>query len=299
MTPSELSSLQNILHQTRAAWVAGHNPLLELTPDERLRRLGAVPPEGVSGLGARERRASEAQASVVISAALPVAVDWRAFNGHNYISCVKDQGGCGSCVAFGTAATIDGAMRVIDGAPLWTTKGNTLQDVSEAQLYYCSKTTSDQHNCATGWWPDSALAYAESTGLAPASCFPYTAGDQPCNLCKDWNKMLTKVAKTSKFTSSNDMKQWLATKGPLITCFTVYDDFFAYQSGVYTRHNNTVAGGHCVCCIGYSNTLNAWLCKNSWGPTWGIGGYFWIGYGQCGIDAEMWNIESFSAIYHK
>ncbi len=298
MTPSELSSLQNTLTQTHATWVAGHNPLLELAPEQRLLRLGAVPPEGLAGLRARETRAASEHAAATISAELPVAVDWRAFNGHNYISCVKDQGACGSCVAFGSAATIDGAMRVIDSAPLWTTKGNTLQDVSEAQLYYCSKTAADQHNCATGWWPDSALAYAVSSGLAPASCFPYTAGDQPCHLCNDWNKLLTKVSKTTKPTAANDMRQWISTKGPMIACFTVYDDFFAYQSGVYIRHSNNVAGGHCICCIGYSNTLNAWLCKNSWGPTWGIGGYFWIGYGQCGIDSEMWGVESFSAIYH-
>jgi C1A family cysteine protease len=303
MTPTELSSLQNTLRRTNANWLAGHNPLLDLAREERLQRLGAVHPDGIAGLRARETRAAQAlaaalEAAAPVPATVPAAVDWRAYGGHSYISCVKDQGGCGSCVAFGTSATIDGAMRVIDSAPLWTAKGNTLHDVSEAQLYYCSKTASDQHNCASGWWPDQALAYAKATGLAPADCFPYTAGDQPCHLCPNWNTMVTKVNQTTILHTVIDMRQWLATKGPLICCFTVYDDFFAYQSGVYTRQNNTVAGGHCVCCIGYSNFLSAWLCKNSWGPTFGIGGYFWIGYGQCGIDAEMWGVDSFSSIYH-
>ena len=183
MTPADLSLLQNTLSQTRATWTAGHNPLLDLTHAERILRLGAVHPDGLAGLQAREAR--PAAATIAPQASLPTSIDWRAYNGHNYISCVKDQGNCGSCVAFGSSATIDGAMRFIDNAPLWTTKGNTLQDVSEAQLYYCSKTPSDGHNCATGWWPDSAFAYAEHTGLAPASCFPYTAGDQPCKLCAD------------------------------------------------------------------------------------------------------------------
>jgi C1A family cysteine protease len=296
MTPQELSFLQNSLYQTRASWTAGHNPLLDLSDADRLRRLGATPPRGAPTL--REREAKASAALHVHPTTLPTAIDWRSYGGHNYISCVKDQGGCGSCVAFGSAATIDGAMRVIDNAPLWTKKGNTLTDVSEAQLYYCSKTSTDQHDCASGWWPDSAFAYAENTGLVPAFCFPYTAGDQPCALCHDWQHMLTKVKKTVTLSTPNDMKAWLATKGPLDTCFTVYDDFFAYQSGVYTRHNNTVAGGHCVCCIGYSEAAHAWLCKNSWGPTWGIGGYFWIGYGQCGIDSEMWGVESFTHIHH-
>lgn len=296
MTPQELSTLKSVLREANATWAAEHNPLLDLAPEHLRLRLGAVPPAGQPSLAERETRAM--QRPKTVAPALPNAVDWRSYNGQNYISCVKDQGQCGSCVAFGTSATIDGAMRVIGGGPLWTTKGNTLHDVSEAQLYYCSTTANDQHNCATGWWPTSALAYAHTTGLAPASCFPYTAGDQPCNLCKHWKTMVTKVGNTASLNSADTMKQWLATKGPLITCFTVYDDFFAYQSGVYTPQNNTVAGGHCVCCIGYNDTLNAWLCKNSWGPTWGIGGYFWIGYGQCGIDSDMWGIDSFTTIYH-
>jgi len=29
-----------------------------------------------------------------------------------------------------------------------------------------------------------------------------------------------------------------------------------------------------------------------------MGGYFWIGYGQCGIDAQMWGIDTFTKLYH-
>jgi C1A family cysteine protease len=94
------------------------------------------------------------------------------------------------------------------------------------------------------------------------------------------------------------MKTWLATKGPLITCFNVYADFFAYSSGVYKYQSGAFQGGHCVCVIGYSESLSAWLCKNSWSAYWGMGGYFWIGYGQCGIDAQMWGIDSFNKLYH-
>lgn len=305
MDAKELTALQAALKDS--TWVAEHNPLLDLTPEARRIRLGAKPPTGEPSLAERETRAAAAFKAAVAApavagpeaaAALPGAVDWRAHGGHNYITGVKDQGQCGSCVAFGTSAAIDGAMRIIDAAPIGTPKGNTLHDVSEAQLFYCSKTPQDQHNCETGWWPTAALAYAHATGLAPETCFPYTAGDQPCKLCANWQKELTKVGTTVSLTNAAAMRSFLATKGPLITCFTVYDDFYAYHSGVYIHKSGALEGGHCVCCIGYNLSKKAWLCKNSWGATWGMGGYFWIGFGQCGIDADMWGIETFNAIYH-
>ncbi len=303
MASEELIALQSILKEANASWTAAHNALLELSLEERHARLGVTIPAGESSLAERESRAL-ANLRVHLAALAapqglqPAGVDWRNYNGHNYISAVKDQGNCGSCVAFGTGATIDGQMRIDYGGPLGTPKGQQLQDVSEAQFFYCSKTPQDQHNCQTGWYPTSAFAYAHATGLTPESCFPYTAGNQACNLCKDWQKLLTKVGATTSLTSAAAMKEWLATKGPLDTCFTVYEDFFSYHSGVYRHSSGALAGGHCVCCIGYSNPLQAWLCKNSWGPTWGLGGYFWIGYGQCGIDSDMWGIDNFTAIYH-
>lgn len=66
---------------------------------------------------------------------------------------------------------------------------------------------------------------------------------------------------------------------------------FAYHSGVYHHVSGTSVGGHCVCCVGYDDHDKFWICKNSWGPSWGDGGFFKIGYGEVGIDAQMWAVE--------
>ena len=92
-------------------------------------------------------------------------------------------------------------------------------------------------------------------------------------------------------TNAEDMKLWLSTRGALATCFTVYQDFFAYHTGTYHHVSGTAVGGHCVAVVGYDDKNRMWICKNSWGPNWGAGGFVNIGYGEVGIDAQMWAVE--------
>ncbi len=70
-----------------------------------------------------------------------------------------------------------------------------------------------------------------------------------------------------------------------------------YRKGIFINQTDNPLGGHCVCCIGYDDDKEAWLCKNSWGDQWGDGGFFWIKYGDSSIDDEMWGINGFDKIY--
>ncbi len=294
--------LQAVIDANVAAgmgWTAGPTSMLNLSKEERLRRLGYVPGPGEPSLTEREMAAISklAAGAANLAAAAPSAYDLRNVGGRNFISPVVDQGSCGSCVAFGTAAAINGAMRVSRGVATNDPNSGSLKELSEAQLFYCGAAPQG-YSCGTGWWPSAALSYCQTTGLVPASCFPYTAGDQSCKLCSNWEAKVTKPSGSTLLTSSSSMKEHMVTKGPLVACFKVYDDFFAYQGGVYKWNGvSGFAGGHCVCAVGYSDSQKAWLCKNSWGTGWGMQGYFWIGYGQCGIDAEMRGIDGFTKIY--
>jgi hypothetical protein len=106
---------------------------------------------------------------------------------------------------------------------------------------------------------------------------------------------LTHISSWTSLTSQAAMKAFIAQTGPMSACFTVYEDFYYhYTGGVYEYNAATsgnVVGGHCVSIVGYSDAGQYWICKNSWGSSWGEAGYFRIGYGDCGIDAEMWGIN--------
>jgi Papain family cysteine protease len=67
----------------------------------------------------------------------------------------------------------------------------------------------------------------------------------------------------------------------------VYRDFMAYKSGVYKAASRELLGYHAVCCVGYSEAEQAWICKNSWSDRWGDGGYFKIAYGEAEIDTRF------------
>lgn len=281
LQPSQLNA---ILKESNVGWEAGDTSVSMLPPEQQVLRLGYSPGPGEETL---EQRIAVSTANLAVATAAavgyPASYDWRNVAGKNFITPVRNQGGCGSCVAFGSTATVEGTFRAQRGNP------DLAVDLSEAQLFYCVA-KSQGRNCANGWWVGPALD-AYKNGIADEACFPYTAGDQNCNLCSDSANRLTKITGWHAITNPADMKTWLSTKGPLATCFTVYNDFFSYTSGVYKHVTGAEAGGHCVCCVGYDDAQGCWICKNSWGTGWGQTGFFLIAYGDCGIDSTMWAVE--------
>jgi C1A family cysteine protease len=281
-----VADLQAHLTRSNARWRAEVTNLSHLSETQKLRRLGATHPQGRAGMATREAQSLEMATRTMATGIRGIASrwDWRNVNGQNYVTAVKDQGGCGSCVAFGSIATAETALRVEQQTP------SLAIDLSEAQLFYCEGRAHGR-NCDNGWWPDQALQCLANPGVADDPCFPYTPGDQNCNLCANWELRVTKVANFHKLSDHAAMKSWLSTHGALVTCFNVYDDFYSYRTGVYQHVLGDLAGGHCVSVIGYDDTAQCWICKNSWGSGWGDSGFFRIAYGQCGIDAEMWAVD--------
>jgi C1A family cysteine protease len=259
---------------------AARTSVSELTPEQKRRRLGA---ESLL-LPELEKRATIERHAMRGAGSYPGAFDWRNVNGQNYVTPVRDQGGCGSCVAFGSAAAVEGTFQVQRGNP------NSGIDLSEAQLFYCYA-AQDGMNCESGWWPDNAYKHIQTQGVTTEQYFPYSAGDQACSPQQGYDSALLFINGFHTEVDVTAMKDWIANVGAVATCFTVYDDFFYYAGGIYSRTSDQVAGGHCVCIVGFDDNQNYWVAKNSWGTGWGEQGFFRIAYGQCGIDAQMWLVE--------
>lgn len=282
--------LRSLLTEKRETWRAAETSMSALPDEEFQRRLGAAPPEGVTLADietAAARQRAEVQASTRAAGA-PAAYDLRNVGGKNFITDIKDQGSCGSCVAFGVCAVMEGTLRVQLDDP------DRVIDLSEAHLFYCHGRAQGRR-CDNGWIPDAALQTCQDVGIVDEACYPYTAGDQDCTgRCSNWQQRLHKVTRFHTLASPADMKTWISTKGPLTACFIVYGDFRYYKSGVYRHVSGEQLGGHCVSIVGYDDAERCWICKNSWGSGWGDDGFFKIAYGECAIDT--WQVCSVEGV---
>ncbi|MDF8265156.1 C1 family peptidase [Luteipulveratus flavus] len=272
-----------------ASWDATENRITRLPEEQRRVRLGVpVPDQPVreslerAAAAVRSAHASGPQAAArakAESASLPTVFDLRNVGGQSYVAGVRDQGSCGSCVSFGSVAVLEGTARFGRKTP------SLAVDLSEAHLFYGHGSTVGV-TCDTGWMPMPALTFCTSKGITYESDFPYVAGNPGGKTAPTgWEWHRGRATGTVDLTEKvADIKKHLTTVGPVTGCFVVYTDFYGYSSGVYKHVTGGEEGGHCVAIVGYDDTKQAWIIKNSWGTGWGMGGYAYIGYGQCLID---------------
>ncbi len=310
-----LKAIQDAIQQNKAGWEAQQHPFLNLSAEQTQQRLGVIldqprldelrklPAPDIASLvalqlGFRLSTAQEAAAAAAAPTAFdpgqlridilnvigknlvlcPSVVDWRSRKGRNNVTPVKDQGGCGSCVSFGTTGTLESMVLI---------EHDVSFDLSEAELLFCGG-----GSCG-GWWPDSAVTYLLSKGISQESCFPYHDHNMPCTTCSERDGEAVKITNHTTIFDVNSRRSYLCAVGPMMCVFQVFDDFFGYKSGVYSHVTGGLAGLHCVEVIGYDNNLKCWICKNSWGTGWGDNGFFKIAYGQCEIDSNFpfWGIS--------
>lgn len=256
----------------------------ELSLNEKVRLLGAplsdVRTDGRYG-----------QSSKALESVFPETFDWRNMNGIDYVSPVKNQGRCGSCVAFAAATAFETQLNIATGSLLrgW--------DFSTQHLFSCGG-----GSCTSGWFPSSAAQYLAKKGVPEFACYPYVSGalgqDSACRKTCDDSKVRSQKARirarsqVMRGASVDDVKTALLD-GPLMTTMRVYDDFYLYSGGVYRHREGALLGGHAVVIVGWSQADRAWIARNSWGTDWGEKGDFKIAWDDIsGVGGSFWGFEA-------
>lgn len=203
----------------------------------------------------------------------PSSLDWRNRWGQNWITSTRDQDGCNACWAFAGTALVESMVRI---------EHSTWTRLSEGDVHRgVGKTCPDLGNLG------EVSNFFSHNGICDPGSWPWRTDTPPYTPTPDRNGRSVR-GPAFDIVSAADSKNWLDTVGPLVTWIDVYNDFSGVSGSVYRRStdpSNAFRGGHFMLIIGYSDSLGAWLCKNSWGPSWGVNGVGWIAYGECRIDS--------------
>lgn len=128
------------------------------------------------------------------------------------------------------------------------------------------------------------IIVANTIGLAPATIWPYNtdkfAEKPPPEYYAAAVKNRIKFYANVINYSIENLKLPILHGNPVTFGFQVYQGFEDYTNGILQlpKHEKYL-GGHCVYYYGYSDSKQAFLCRNSWGKDWGVlGGSFWMSY---------------------
>jgi len=227
---------------------------------------------------------------------------------------IRDQGGCGSCWAFGAVTAMSDRLCI-------HSNGNAQVHVSSENLLSCC------YSCGfgcNGGFPGAAWSFWVNKGLVTGGqygshqgCQPYVI--KPCehhvngtrgpceeggttpkchHRCENkdytvpYNKDKTFGQKAYSVKSHvEQIQQDLMTNGPAEAAFTVYEDFPNYKTGVYQHVTGKALGGHAIRLLGWGVEKGTpyWLVANSWNYDWGDNGTFKIlrGVDHCGIEGSV------------
>jgi len=204
---------------------------------------------------------------------LPASLDWRT---SGIVTAVRDQGACGSGWAFGTVGIMESAIKK---------SGEPMTDFSEQFLLSCNE---------SGWNCDGGLTahqYHYNTlgenqtevGAVLESIKPYTATNGSCTVdynhsyeLSNWNFI---TGTEEDVPTIEQIKTAIYKYGPITARVCVGSAFQNYTDGVFSTNESCIhSTNHQIILVGWDDSTQSWILRNSWGTSWGEDGYMRIKY---------------------
>ncbi|CAJ0953787.1 unnamed protein product, partial [Mesorhabditis belari] len=211
------------------------------------------------------------------SSDLPDSFDWRD---KELVPPVRNQGDCGSCWAFATAACLE-----IQYSRKWPTYDFIDLSEQEMSCVYPNKKT-----ICKGGFPSVAFNYYKSKGVGFEEAWPYNPkGDLTCYSFKP-KVRVTSVTSLLPF-DMDTLKRAIVDDGPVAVGIYMNWDFMYYDGGIFDQTCEGLGplGGHAMVITGYGEEDGwpYWIVRNSWGTNWGEDGYIriWAGQNLCSVES--------------
>ena len=220
---------------------------------------------------------------------LPSSVDLRS-----QCPAVYDQGQLGSCTANAIAAALEFDQM--------KEKQSNVFVPSRLFIYYNERVMEGTVNEDSGAQIRDGIKSVGKQGDCPETLWPYDIKKfavKPPDKCYQQALKFKAVQYQRLSQILNQLKGCLASGYPFVFGFTVYESFESQQVA-QTGHasmplpKETVVGGHAVMAVGYDDSQNWFIVRNSWGDGWGLKGYFTLPYAyllEQNLASDFWTIR--------
>lgn len=240
---------------------------------------------------------------------LPDNFDSRAQWGANCPSLhhIRNQAACGSCWAHGSTESYNDRLCIATGKKeLLSTEHTT----SCCGFFPCMSMGCNGGHPGLAWrwlvkggvvtggdYGDSSLNPINGGGCWPYQVDPKSHSEGATPACRssclnsdyetkyqsfDKDKVNHRGGRAYMLHGIDAIRENILKFGSIASAFIVYSDFMSYKGGIYTgpATGATVMGGHAIKIVGWgkdeASGLNYWIVANSWGTSWGEGGFFKI-----------------------
>ena len=206
---------------------------------------------------------------------------------------VYDQGDLGSCTANAIAAAYQYDLikqHDSDFIP------------SRLFIYYNERLLENTVRYDSGAYIRDGFKTINTTGVCNETLWPYTISKfttLPTAPCYTAARLHKSVLYRAVVQSLVQMKAVLNAGYPITLGFLVYESFYnaGYNGGYVTmpQPREQLLGGHAVLVVGYDDSKGMFVVRNSWGSSWGAGGYFYIPYAYYtspALASDLWVVTS-------
>jgi len=179
-----------------------------------------------------------------------------------------------------------------------------ITDFSPARLfiYYNERVIEGDVTVDSGAQIRTGMQTVNSLGVCNETLWPYDTSDlltKPADPCYQdaLNNLVTQYLSLSN--DLDQLKTCLYNGSPFVMGLILHPSF---ESGVVAQTGyvpmpspgEAVIGGHAVLAVGYDDTQQYFIVRNSWGPDWGDGGYFYLPYAYVSnseLASNFWVIQ--------